>query len=179
MYALPSRILHGSAESGARQLEHELRGLGELGARARHAAQGLARKSPRRLSSWRARVIGFVFVAAVRLSRATMRRGYWRKVDGFSVARWRSLIETPHATRDGQGYARSAFDATSWGKSRRAPDDRGFLVALERAEALETWAPPLDHADPRYVGPPRLCADGVVRRFPFVVMWLPLVAAPP
>lgn len=176
VYALVHRILYAAPSS--RTAERELRKRGALAARARLAAQGLARATPRRMESWRARVIATIFCVAHDLSRETQRRGYWRKLDGFSVAMWQSLIPTPHATRDGQKYGRSAFDATSWGADRAAPDDCGFLVALERAEAIETWAPPVDHADPRFVGPPRRCADGVVRRFPFVVMWFPLAEPP-
>lgn len=162
--------------------------------RARVACEGFAEDRRRPLSSFRARAIGALWLVIVGSGRATQRRGFTLKTEGYTCRALRVLFTMPGS---GETPSRSAFDATSWGRDRRADDDCGYLVALERAgcfrleqpiviagddasELERENAPRGYYADPRYVGRVRFTdKHGIARRCAFGVFWIYGHAGPP
>jgi hypothetical protein len=82
--------------------------------------------------------------------------------------------------QQGHTYSRSRLYASSY---RRGSDECGPMVALRAARLVYFRQPPLNEANPRYIGPPRLTgrvlADGSLelRAHAFGVHWLD--TAPP
>lgn len=99
------------------------------------------------------------------LRRRSKRHGMTSVVDGYTQGMFCGLFRDAN----GEAYSISRLFASSY---RVGSDECGPMYALRRA-GLWTWAaPPTGEADPRFVGPPHVLADGSTRRFAFAVYWL-------
>lgn len=103
--------------------------------------------------------------------RTSKRHGFSHTVDGYTQAMVCALFRNA----EGLAYSRSRLFATSY---RASTDERGPMVALREAALIHYAQPPLEHANPRFTGPPkptgRLLPDGTpeTRCHPFGIFWL-------
>jgi hypothetical protein len=103
--------------------------------------------------------------------RKSFRNGARSVVDGFSQGMLCALFRN----RDGKTYSRSRVFGTSY---RRGSEECSPFVALERAGIVWKQQPRTTEANPRFIGPPHVQADGSSRRFAFAVYWLRALAPP-